>query len=76
MLVKTVLTALTTDSAGTPVESIPVCIVTGPVQDASGTWVDPANVIEDANGVRVRVVVGVTTLNSRGVPVDVLPVIY
>ncbi|MGO7044380.1 hypothetical protein ACCT07_02920 [Rhizobium johnstonii] len=74
MLVKTVTTVVATDTAGKPVDAIPVRSAVAGETDAAGRPVTPIPVTEDPLGVPVRVVVGKAAQNSAGQWVDTLPI--
>ncbi|WP_210258856.1 hypothetical protein [Rhizobium sp. WYCCWR 11152] len=74
MLVKTVTSVVATDSAGNPVDAIPVRNAVAGETDAAGRPVTPIPVTEDPLGVPVRVVVGKAAQNSAGQWVDTLPI--
>lgn len=74
MLIKTVDTVITTNSAGQTVESLPVREVLDGETDIVGRPVTVIPVTEDANGVPVRFVTGKSVLNSAGQLVDTTPV--
>ncbi len=74
MLIKTVDTVITTNSAGQTVESLPVREVVDGETDIVGRPVTVIPVTEDANGVPVRFVTGKSALNSAGQLVDTTPV--
>ncbi|TLX12138.1 fibronectin type III domain-containing protein [Rhizobium sp. MHM7A] len=74
MLVKTVTTVVATDSAGKPVDAIPVRNAVAGETDAAGRPVTPISVTEDPLGIPVRVVAGKAAQNSAGHWIDSLPI--
>ena len=72
---KAVATVLSTDAAGNVVDSLPVREVIGPTLDAAGRMVSPIDTENDAVfGYPIRFVAGLTTTNSAGQTVPVVPV--
>ncbi|MBX5021214.1 fibronectin type III domain-containing protein [Rhizobium lentis] len=73
MRIKTVTTVVTTDSAGKPVDALPVRNAIAGETDAAGRPVTPIAVTEDPFGI-LRVVTGKAAQNSAGQWIDSLPI--
>ena len=67
MLVKTVATVLAPNSAGVIVEAIPVYESAVPVGDtAAKSFVPPTQMVEDAAGIPIRIVLSMFAQNAAG----------
>lgn len=74
MRAKTVLTAITTDSAGKTVEALPVFDASSDATDIMGRPIDPVELVEDENGVRIRYVETKAVQDTAGRWIDATPV--